>query len=325
MAVFTQVSDREFSNWVHREFGFARVSPLVPITEGFQNTNYQFTADGRDYVFTIFEKLRPDQVRYYADFIHYLGRSPVPVSVPLRPQNATGEVWQGKPCLLAPFLPGCPQNAPAPTHCFKLGGAVAQLHLAGRDFAARPPPYDAAWLEKTRAKLFAQVSPAELPASQQRQLHTGVAQAQIFHSLPLPRGVSHADLHKGNVLWVAEEISGIIDFYSGGGIVLLFDLGLCVCNWCFDEAARGGRGDFCSARLRALLQGYQQHRELTQAELDNFGAAVLAVAVKFWLWRLRDRYLPRPAELLEPYDPAQYEMIFTRAQELGLGNWQIKL
>ena len=248
MAVFTQVNNDEFIEWVKPEFGFAQASALEPITEGFQNTNYEFIGDGQKYVFTIFEKLRADQVRYYSDFMHYLGHGAVPVSVPLSPKNTSGEIWQGKPCLLAPFLPGSPQNNPEPSHCFKLGAAIAQLHLAGQEFAPRPPPYDAAWLQKISARLLEQVPVADFPAPERALVQAGVEQAQSFHMLPLPRGVSHADLHKGNVLWQGAEISGIIDFYSGGGIILIFDLGLCACNWCFDAPGAGGPGRFLSGR-----------------------------------------------------------------------------
>jgi homoserine kinase type II len=121
----------------------------------------------------------------------------------------------------------------------------------------------------------------------------------------VPRGPIHGDLFRDNVLFEGERLSGILDFYFAGCDTWLYDIGVCLNDWCM--APDGARHD--EARASAWLAGYESVRPLQPQERRLLPALLRAAALRFWLSRLRDLHLPRPAALLTAHDPAHFERV----------------
>jgi len=132
----------------------------------------------------------------------------------------------------------------------------------------------------------------------------------------LPSGPAHCDLFRDNVLWhdadgSAPRIGGVIDFYFAGCTLWLFDIAIAVNDWCADRAS----GAFDAARVKALLNSYHAVRPLRDVEHDAWPIVLRAAALRFWMSRLHDWHLPRPAQVLKPHDPARFERLLrARAQ-----------
>jgi homoserine kinase type II len=121
----------------------------------------------------------------------------------------------------------------------------------------------------------------------------------------LPRGPIHADLFRNNVMFDGERLTGFFDFYFAGCDTWLFDVAVTVNDWCIDP----DNGALDHARLHALLDAYHAVRPFTEAEKASWQAMLQAGALRFWLSRLYDFYLPREAEMLTPHDPTHFERI----------------
>ena len=304
MAVFTVVPARAFAAFAKQTYGFARVGGLAPISEGIENTNYKFVGDGKPYVFTVFELWRARRVDYYLALMRHFAACglPVPAALP-----AAAAQWGGKPCAVVGFVKGAANMRPNEGACAQLGGVVAGLHLAAAAFARRQPnPRGGAWRRRAAARLMPKQT-----AARQELLAAALRQSANFAAAPLPAGACHCDLFRNNVLWRGGRVAAVIDFYFGGEEALLFDLAVAACDWCWNGE------DFCPARLRALLAGYDERRRLTELEKRLFADALVVAALRFWVSRLFDWHFPRPASRLTPHDPRHFERVLRRAMANG--------
>jgi homoserine kinase type II len=106
----------------------------------------------------------------------------------------------------------------------------------------------------------------------------------------------------------APQLTGFFDFYFAGVDAWLFDLAVCINDWCIDHASpRDGRHD--DAKMQALLTAYQSVRVLTSAERQLFNPMLRAGALRFWVSRLWDFHLPREASMLQAHDPTHFERV----------------
>jgi homoserine kinase type II len=121
----------------------------------------------------------------------------------------------------------------------------------------------------------------------------------------LPRGPVHADLFRDNVLFENERLTGIFDFYFAGVDTWLFDIAVCLNDWCVDLAT----GAHDPVRAAALLKAYGEVRPLSAAERRLLPAMLRAGALRFWISRLWDLHLPREAAMLKAHDPAHFERV----------------
>jgi homoserine kinase type II len=102
-----------------------------------------------------------------------------------------------------------------------------------------------------------------------------------------------------------EHLTGFFDFYFAGVDAWLFDLAVCLNDWCIDLST----GQHEAERARAMINAYQQVRPLSSAERQLLPAMMRAGALRFWISRLWDFHLPREASMLQPHDPNHFERI----------------
>jgi homoserine kinase type II len=125
----------------------------------------------------------------------------------------------------------------------------------------------------------------------------------------LPRGPIHADLFRDNVMFEtvngAPVLSGFFDFYFAGVDTWLFDLAVCLNDWCIDLET----GVHHAQRAHSFIASYNAVRPLQAAERELLGAMLRAGALRFWISRLWDLHLPRSATLLQAHDPSHFERV----------------
>ncbi|TFZ07773.1 homoserine kinase [Ramlibacter humi] len=309
MAVFTEVSEDEARGLAQR-LSLGEVLELRGIQGGIENTNYFLTTqqDGRraEWVLTLFERLTAEQLPFYLHLMKHLAHRGIPVPDPVADQG--GDILHtvcGKPAAVVDKLAGRSELAPIAAHCAAVGEMLARMHLAGRDFnRAQPNLRGLAWWNETVPVVlpFLQDAQASLLRSELAfQNHVAASSA----CAALPRGPVHADLFRDNVMFEDGALTGFFDFYFAGVDTWLFDVAVCLNDWCIDPPT--GRHD--EARARAFLQAYQRVRPLAAAERRLLPAMLRAGALRFWISRLWDFHLPREAALLQPHDPAHFERV----------------
>ena len=182
---------------------------------------------------------------------------------------------------------------------------LARMHLAALDFPLQQPNLRGLdWWQATMPQVLPYLSPGNARLLQdevafQADFAAGEAYAR------LQRGPVHADLFRNNVMFVGERLTGCFDFYFAGVDTWLFDLAVTVNDWCIDL----GSGKLDAARVDALLAAYRAVRPFTADEEAAWQPMLRAAALRFWLSRLYDFYVPREAEMLTPHDPTHFERI----------------
>ena len=305
MAVFTKVSPAAAQALLTR-LQLGELRALRGIEGGIENTNYFVTTDTGEFVLTLFERLSAEQLPFYLHLMRHLAHAGIPVPEPQA--DARGEILHsvcGKPAAVVNKLHGRSQLAPQAVHCAAVGAMLARMHLAGQGFERQQPNLRGLpWWNETVPVVLAHLD-AEQAALLQSELayQNHIAASSAYTALP--RGPVHADLFRDNVMFDGEQLTGFFDFYFAGVDTFLFDLAVCLNDWCIDWAT----GAHDAARFEAMLAAYQSVRPLSAAERTLLPAMARAGALRFWISRLWDSHLPRQAQVLTPHDPRHFERV----------------
>ena len=305
MAVFTEVSKKD-AREVLRRLQIGELVELRGIEGGIENTNYFLTSTQGEFVLTLFERLTAEQLPFYLHLMKHLAHGGIPVPEPRA--DKYGEILHtvaGKPAAVVSKLRGKSQLAPEPVHCAAVGAMLARMHLVGRDFDRHQPNLRGLpWWNETVPVVLPHLDAAQAALLQSELAYQNHVAASSSYAA-LPRGPVHADLVRDNVMFAEDTLTGFFDFYFAGVDTWLFDLAVCLNDWCIDLPT----GAHHAERAAAMLTAYQSVRPLTAAERELLPAMLRAGALRFWISRLWDFYLPREASMLKPHDPTHFERV----------------
>ena len=321
MAVYTEVSDEALTAFV-AGYGIGTITSCKGIAEGVENSNYLLTTQTGSFILTLYEKrVAPADLPFFLGLMDHLAAAGISCPVPLRDRagRMLGEL-AGRPAALITFLQGLSLRRPQARQVAGVGEALADLHLAGRNFAmARPNSLSLAGWSELAGRLGTdadKVTPglAALIGDELRALHAGWPTG-------LPQGVVHADLFPNNVFFMGDRLSGVIDFYFACNDFLAYDIAICLNAWCFEEDR-----SFNITKGQALLNAYSRRRPLAPAELDALPLLARGAALRFLVTRAYDWLHTPDSALVKRLDPAEYvrKLRFLQklntARELG---WEI--
>ncbi len=301
MAVYTEVSDEELEAFV-AGYDIGEVLSFKGIAEGVENSNYLLQTDRGQFILTLYEKrTKPEDLPFFLGLMEHLAARGLACPTPLHGRDGAAlRTLCGRPAAVVSFLTGMSARRLTLEHCAALGPAMAEMHLAGADFAQSRgndlsvagwrPLFEA---EKHRAD---EVKPG-LAAFIEAEL----AVLESLWPRALPVGLIHADLFPDNVFFHADKVSGIIDFYFACTDSLAYDIAICLNAWCFEPD-----GSFNATKARLMLNGYRKVRPLTAEELQALPLLARGAAMRFLLTRLYD-WLNTPAgAFVKRKDPLEY-------------------
>src|SRR5262249_10237968 len=106
------------------------------IAEGVENSNFLLHTTRGYYILTLYEKrVAAGDLPFFLGLMEHLAARGLTCPQPVKNNRgqALGQLAK-RPAAIVTFLEGIWIRRPTATHCAALGGALAQLHIAGADF-----------------------------------------------------------------------------------------------------------------------------------------------------------------------------------------------
>lgn len=283
MAVYTQLEAAQLKQFL-ADFEVGQLVDFQGIEGGIENTNYFVTTQNhegeRRFVLTLFEELSAEEMPYFVELALHLADQGVLVPAPVRDRYGIAlKQLAHRPALLLPRMAGGHLSALDAEHCRQIGSALAEFHIAGRDFFMTRQAHRGVFWWRRESKSIAQLLSAE-DAELLRQ------EVLLFDQLrreqpDLPQGAIHGDLFHDNALFHEGRLSAIIDIYNACQGYLLYDLAIVANDWCVESDGR-----FNQERLQALLSAYAAKRPFEACEQAAWPVLTRTAAMRFWLSRL---------------------------------------
>ncbi len=111
------------------------------------------------------------------------------------------------------------------------------------------------------------------------------------------------------MFFLNDEVSGIIDFYFACTDQLVYDIAITLNAWCFEADV-----NFNITKAKAILEGYQTVRPLSEAEIQALPILSRGAALRFLLTRLHDWFNHDPEALVRPKKSDRLFAPFTVSQ-----------
>ena len=301
MAVYTEVDDEALFAFVS-DYDIGNVVSCKGIAEGRENSNYLLHTEQGPFILTLYEKrVNPSDLPFFLGLMQHLAETGVKCPVPVVARDGVAlRTLAGRPAAIITFLQGVWPRRTSSLHCAGVGRAMADMHDASKTYAGKRA--NTLSINDWRP-LYDSVSDHadDVTAGLSIEIEAELAHLEATWPKGLPTGVIHADLFPDNIFFLADKISGIIDFYFACTDYLAYDIAVCLNAWCFEPDAAMN-----VTKTQHLLAGYEDVRPLTHQEKTALPILARGAALRFLLTRLYDWINTREDALVQPKNPAEY-------------------
>ena len=300
MSVYTNVLPHELNEFLEN-YSLGQLQQFAGISNGIENTNYFVTTSKGQYVLTIFEQLTLDDLPYFLELMAFFSEANIPTAHPIADKrNEYIRILNDKPAALVKRLNGVSIDIANVKQCQEIGIQMAKMHLSSKQFKfSREASRNEDWRIQTSKLVMPKLNKDE-QALLNRELNY-IKTTKVGH---LDTSVIHADLFRDNVLFIDDELTGIIDFYYAYNGFSIYDLAVTVNDWC-----TSGDINRDKENIVAFLTAYQTIRYIEKNERNAWVYVLRLAALRFWLSRLQDKYFPRNGEITHTKDPDRFKAI----------------
>src|SRR6201996_1361076 len=209
MAVYTEVSFEDLERLLE-QYDIGQPLSLKGIAEGIENSNFYLQTDRGAFFLTLYEKrVHAEDLPFFIGLMEHLAERGLHCPLPVKTRDGQALVsLNRRNAAIVTFLTGIALRRPDATHCASAARTLAGLHKAGEGF------------ELTRANALGPKGWRPLAES----IHgadtiedglTALINSALDELVPawpgaLPGGVIHADYFPDNVLFVGNEVGGVI-------------------------------------------------------------------------------------------------------------------
>jgi homoserine kinase type II len=300
VAVYTEVSFEELEKLLE-QYDIGQPLSFKGIAEGIENSNYYLQTDRGAFILTLYEKrVAAEDLPFFLGLMEHLAKGGVHCPLPVKTRDGETLVHLNRRnATIVTFLTGIALRRPDVAHCAAAARVMAGLHKAGEGFGIQRANAlgPKGWRPLAEAIHGADTIEDGLDAL------IGGALDELVPAWPtdLPAGVIHADYFPDNVLFVGNEVGGVIDFYFACNDFYIYDLAIMLNAWCFELD-----GSYNITKGQSVINAYRAARSLSEAEIEALPVLMRGAALRFLLTRTYDWLNPDPNALVRPKDPREY-------------------
>ena len=278
------------AGWLISRAGLGDLESIKPLEGGWANTNLLLSLkDGSSFVLKAWSANTVEKVSRVIDCHIHLHENGIPTTVPIMLNDGKRMVIKdGVAWTLLPFVSGGILGLDDGS-LRRLGEVQARMHLIPvadcfpEDYRMGFDLFDEVI---SLSSEMGEVDPfVEMLSSQIAELRGG------FPS-NLPRGVLHGDLFPDNVIGSGGGVSAILDLEEAWIGPMAFDLAMSCVGFGWDGA------EPVWSRWKALFDGYQSVRKLTEEELASLPFLHRFATLSIATWRFWKHNLSEPDETL---------------------------
>ncbi|HWY64821.1 MAG TPA: homoserine kinase [Rhizomicrobium sp.] len=300
MAVYTDVSFEDLERLLE-QYDIGEPLSFKGIAEGIENSNFYLQTDRGAFILTLYEKrVAAEDLPFFLELMEHLAGRGLHCPLPVKTRDGQSLVsLNRRNAAIVTFLTGIALRRPDAAHCASAATALAALHKAGEGFAlARGNALG----PKGWRPLAESIHGADAIEDGLSNLINGSLE-ELLAAWPgnLPAGVVHADFFPDNVLFVGNQVGGVIDFYFACNDAYAYDLAIMLNSWCFELD-----GSYNITKGQSVINAYRQQRPLSEAEIAALPVLMRGAALRFLLTRTYDWLNPDPNALVKPKDPREY-------------------
>jgi homoserine kinase type II len=300
MAVYTEVSFEDLERLLE-QYDIGQPLSFKGIAEGIENSNFYLQTDRGAFILTLYEKrVAAEDLPFFIGLMEHLAERGVHCPLPVKTRDGKALVTLNRrSAAIVTFLTGIALRRPDATHCAAAARALAGLHKAQDGFAMvrRNALGPSGWRPLAEAIHGADTIEDGLAA----MISTSLEELTAHWPSGLPGGVIHADYFPDNVLFIGDEIGGVIDFYFACNDAFVYDLAIMLNSWCFELD-----GSYNITKGQSVINAYRQQRPLSEEEITALPVLMRGAALRFLLTRTFDWLNPDPNALVRPKDPREY-------------------
>lgn len=297
MAVYTKLTQKEVEDFISR-YDVGDLESFSGIEEGIANTNYLIKTSKDRFILTIYESYTDtNELPFFISLTDHLRDRSIncPVTLKDKAGNQVQEISAKKACLIS-FLEGKGVTKIEDYHLSELGGKVARMHIAVKDFhQTRKNDFGLSKWTKQLSQIGEKAN--EIEPGLTKLIADEIYFLAANWPFGLPGGVIHGDIFPDNVFFNGEKISGIIDFYFASNDYFAYDIAIVFNAWSIHNDPK---------RQKLFLDAYEKIRPLTAEEKAAMPILMRGAAIRFLMSRTYDWFnTPKDAQVKKK-DPLEY-------------------
>lgn len=302
MAIYTHMSKETIREILTTQYGIDGPCEFVPLSGGFENSNYKITVNSRQYVLTICEQKSCEDSVKLALLLEYLKANSFDTSVLVRNKDhKLLAFYQNKPVLLKEYVQGTIVQDFSDTELRAIGSELAKLHsIIAPSYLPDSPAYG--------LRFFDQIATYEPESPFYAWLLALKSKLSTYEGLS--KSLIHSDLFFNNVVVVPNGNVVLMDFEEACYYHRVFDIGMALIGCCVLDNVLD------LAKVAIILEGYQSSAPLDDNDKRALKDYTVYAAGAMGFWRHQNYRFTRPDENFKE----SYQILFNLAKSIQTMN-----